>query len=150
VGVLGTRYATPRANLSALPARGRPDHRLDVVTVRIEHERRPGGIVLAGAGRTVVLATGLQRRRVKSVDCLLRFGEKRDVRRRADLAPRHPEVMTPRSILEAERIAVGHVAQVAERFQSALVEPAALPGIAAAEAHVLDHGIAPWSERPFT
>src|SRR2546427_217340 len=114
-----------------------PDHRLDVVAIGIEDERRIS-VFLAHPGRPVVLSASGHRGAVEGVDGGLVAGVECDVGGRADLPFRHPEVV-PAALDEPERVVVLPVHLVSQRRQRLLVEPPAGARIAAAEADVLDH-----------
>src|SRR5262249_40300142 len=116
-----------------------PDHRLDVVSVGIEHERGVA-VVVALARLTVVAAAGLHRCLVERAHALAIRRMEGEVRGRADLAGCHPEVVAA-VVLEAGRLAVALGERVAERREGLLVEAAAAPGVGAAKADVLDHAV---------
>src|SRR5205085_7398459 len=114
-----------------------PDHRFDVVPVRIQDERSIP-VLIARSRSAVVLSAGRHRRPVEGVDGGSALRVESDVRRGADLALRHPEVVAP-ALDESESIPVPAVHLVSERLQRPLVEFPARARIAAAKADVLDH-----------
>lgn len=124
-------------------------HCLDVVPVRIEHERAVVAVRILGprAWRSVVSPSSFERGRVESIDLLAPVRHKSDVNRRArPIRGRNCEVVC---LLKAERNLLGAFSPrpdlgKPERRKRTTVELTTSGKIAHPNTDVVDHYTAPW------